>query len=189
MAVKTCNTCSKELVLVDGKNHCKDCIDRSRIDRSRTRHGLTACIYSSQRHRSEKKGYSPPEYDIDELHEWLLSQELFHKLYNEWMESGYSSQKRPSVDRIDDYKGYSLDNIQLMTWDENRVKSYQDKIDGKNNKGSRPVNQYSLDGEFIERFHSLIEAQRVTGVQRSNINHCCLGTRKWAGGFIWKFAD
>ena len=189
MGVKICNSCSKGRESVDGKSQCKDCVDRSRIDRSRTRHGLTACIYTSQRHRSSKRSHSHPEYDIDELHEWLLSQELFHKLYNEWVESGYSSQKRPSVDRIDDYRAYSLDNIQLMTWDENRIKSYEDKIDGKNNKTSRAVNQYSLEGEFIERFHSLAEAERITGVQRPNINHCCLGKRKWAGGFVWKFSD
>jgi hypothetical protein len=47
----------------------------------------------------------------------------FYELYNNWIDSGYKKSDKPSVDRIDDYKGYSFDNIQLMTWKENNKKN------------------------------------------------------------------
>ena len=38
------------------------------------------------------------------------------------------------VDRLNDYKGYSFDNIQLMTWQENKDKGHRDCLNGINNK-------------------------------------------------------
>ena len=50
----------------------------------------------------------------------------------------------------------------------------------------RCVAQYSLSGELICIFSSIKEASLKTNVYRNNISRCCSGTRKTAGGFIWK---
>lgn len=55
--------------------------------------------------------------------------------------------------------------------------------------------QYSLDGEYINRFDNACEASRTTGVCGRNILQVANktpfnnkgGTRKQAGGFIWRF--
>ena len=42
--------------------------------------------------------------------------------------------------------------------------------------------------ELLATFPSLSEAERVTGIANGNISNCCLGNRKSAGGYIWKYA-
>lgn len=155
----------------------------------KTKQGLTVSIYTAQRCNSKNRGYSPPAYNLSQLRDWIFSKEKFHTLYDEWVNSDYDKSKRPSVDRLDDYKEYSLDNIRVVTWKENYKKSHSDKINGINKKGLRPVSQYSIDGNFIDEFYSAAQASRETGVCRPNITKCCSGERRWAGGFVWKYTD
>lgn len=57
---------------------------------------------------------------------------------------------------------------------------------------SRKVSKYTLDGEFIETYPSLAEAERQNeGVYHTNIIRCCNGSGrlKSTGGFKWKYAD
>ena len=53
---------------------------------------------------------------------------------------------------------------------------------------SKPVFQYSLDGEFIAVFPSLSEAERQTGVSNSTISAVCRKACKTAGGYLWEYA-
>ena len=98
-----------------------------------------------------------------------MSQPLFHSLYDRWVSSGYDKFQRPSVDRLNDYLTYTLDSIQLLTWEANNQKHYQSKMDGSNNKQSLAVDMLSLDGTFIERFYSVSEAARRFNGIPSNI--------------------
>lgn len=54
-------------------------------------------------------------------------------------------------------------------------------------KRSKPVMQYSLDGEFIAEFMGGKTAERETGIPQANISENCRGKRKSAGGYLWKF--
>ena len=57
-------------------------------------------------------------------------------------------------------------------------------------KLSKKVNQYSLDGKtFIQSFHSAMEIQRQLGFANTHISDCCLGKRKSAYGFMWKYKN
>lgn len=55
---------------------------------------------------------------------------------------------------------------------------------------SKPISQYSLNGELIATFSSAMEAQRQTGVKQANLLKCCKNMCgfKSAGGFKWKYA-
>ena len=143
-------------------------------------------MYCSQRHGAKAKKYPEPSHTLPEFREWMNRSEKYDRLYDEWERSGYDRDKRPSIDRINDYKTYSLDNIQVTTWEENRNRYYSDKVNGINNKASESISQYSLDGVFIQEFHSHAEAARGAGVVRTNISKCSRGERSHAGGFIWK---
>lgn len=55
------------------------------------------------------------------------------------------------------------------------------------NKLSKPVLQYSLEGEFIQEWKSASEASRHFKVHDSTIGGCCNGKQKTSVGFIWKF--
>lgn len=54
---------------------------------------------------------------------------------------------------------------------------------------SKPVSQYSKNGEYICTYPSVSEAHRITGVNLGNICSCCENREhyKSAGGFIWKY--
>lgn len=52
-----------------------------------------------------------------------------------------------------------------------------------------PVEQYDLDGNFLNRYTTNAEAQRQTGVIASNISRCANGKRETAGGYKWQYAD
>lgn len=53
---------------------------------------------------------------------------------------------------------------------------------------SKPVIQYTLNGEMIKRFESICEAKRETGLPTSNIQKVCVGARNHCGGYNWKYA-
>jgi hypothetical protein len=102
-----------------------------------------------------------------------------------WVESGYNTKFVPSIDRLDDYKPYTFDNIQLTTWVYNDNKHKSDRKLGVNNKINQGVIQYQL-GEIINQFHSLMEAERQTGICHSNISKCINGKAGTAGGYSWE---
>ena len=56
-----------------------------------------------------------------------------------------------------------------------------------NGKLSKPVCQYSLDGEFIKEWPSLKEVQRQLGFNKGNLSACCRGKYKQAYGYIWRY--
>lgn len=54
---------------------------------------------------------------------------------------------------------------------------------------SKPVLQYTVDGQFIAEYPSMLEAQRQTGFFQTGIGQCCRGNKKYStvGGYKWKF--
>ena len=92
------------------------------FDYHRTYKGVTWRTYSSQKCSAKTRNHHPPTYTLHHLQDWCFSQPIFYKLYNNWVKSGYQRKMKPSVDRIDCLKSYTLDNIQLMTFHENMVK-------------------------------------------------------------------
>ena len=52
---------------------------------------------------------------------------------------------------------------------------------------TKPILQFSKDGELIAEYSSIHEASRQTGCNASHICSCCKGKRKSAGGFIWRY--
>lgn len=55
---------------------------------------------------------------------------------------------------------------------------------GRNGYGV-PVKQYDLDGNYIQTFHSVAEASRITNTSAAGITNCCGKRRKQAGGYMW----
>lgn len=52
---------------------------------------------------------------------------------------------------------------------------------------SKIVYQYDLNNKFLNKFPSIQEASRKTGINYSLIGRCCNGYAKVARGYIWKF--
>lgn len=56
-------------------------------------------------------------------------------------------------------------------------------------KKSKPVLQYTIDGEFVKEWPSAAEIERELGYSNANISKCCLGKCKQAYGFVWKHKE
>ena len=168
---------------------CKECHKLNIFRYSRTKQGVVSLLYNGQILHSKDRNHIPPQYSRQELYEWLDSQDLFHELYNEWVNSDYETKLRPSIDRKDDYKSYSFGNIRLTTWCDNEKRGWADRKNGINNKASKAVEQYDLNGDFIDEYYSTMQAERCRGINHTNISRCCKGKYKTAGGYIWKYKD
>lgn len=57
-----------------------------------------------------------------EFYDWAYESLDFHKLWLEYKNEDYYTPLAPSPDRRDDSKGYTLDNVQWITWEENEKK-------------------------------------------------------------------
>lgn len=173
---------------------CKKCSKLAIVLYTRTKIGLISTIYVSQKKRSIIKGFDSVSYSKEELLEWLMNDWLFDLLYTNWTNCGYIKAMIPSIDRLDDNKGYSFDNIQLMTWGENNAKGRMDMRSGKLINTSKPqkaVFQFTMNKVFIREFVSICEAERQTGTYMQNISTSCKceNFKKSAGGFKWRFKE
>ena len=131
---------------------CKGCdIEKSRLY-AKTESGVVTALIGQIISRSRLRGHKKPEYTKLGFKKWLYLNG-YKEFYESWVESGYEKDLKPSVDRIDDLKGYEFENIKLTTWRENRFNGYKDRLNAKGSNGSqcKPVIQYSLDGNIVNR--------------------------------------
>lgn len=56
---------------------------------------------------------------------------------------------------------------------------------GVNNPRATPVDQYSIEGEYIQSFDYIALANEYAGT--SKVGSVCNGNRLQAGGFVWRF--
>lgn len=185
---KTFNEFGKQ---TKGKNglasSCKTCRNIRNKKYEETISGVITRIYANQKSSSKKRGHKGPHYSKSEFSKWILNQGKFHELYENWKKSNYIKDLYPSVDRKNDKKEYFLENLQLMTWKDNREKYFFDKKSGINNSTNKAVIRYDLKMNYIDEYHSTQEASRKTGVSQGNISSVCNGIYKQCNGFIWKF--
>ena len=57
----------------------------------------------------------------------------------------------------------------------------------RNERVSKPVGQYSLDGKLIKLWPSTMEVGRQTGFSQGGISQAANGKYKQAYGYIWKY--
>lgn len=208
--MKTCNKClqNKELSefaiqklgKLGRRASCKECVIS--VYR-RTREGVILGMHAGQRAKSIKRCDVPPSYSKEELKQWVLSQEAFEPLYQAWVASGYDMQYAVTCDRLSDYLTYTLDNIQLLSFRDNTLKYQNDAKEGSNTKLCFPVIQLTLDGIYVNEYHSVSAAARAVNSSQSNIRNVCEqkpikrtesdGSIRWstpksAKGFIWRYA-
>jgi len=196
--MKTCRVCreiKESSEFRKKRNICKECEKQYHIEYRKTKDGLINSIYDNQKRTSKKRGHQHPTYTKEELKKWLFKQDLFHELYDLWVLSSYNKYQKPSIDRLDNSKGYSFYNIRLVTWRDNDNQAHEDiktkklKNSGLLNGGHKAVLQFDLKGNFIAEYMSVREAERQTKTNAPHISAVCKGKRKTAGGYIWKYKE
>ena len=193
--MKICKNCNIEKTdsefYFDSSNSClhskcKKCILEDSKAKYRTKEGFIKKLLNTQNKKSVERNHSKPSYSYDELADWLEGTE-FDSLFTKWEDSEYNKLLAPSIDRLDDYKPYSLDNIRVVTWQENKAKWHRDAYNGVNNKQNMSVLKYTKDMALLEEYYSISSASRDTGTCKGDISKVCNGKLKSAGGYIWKY--
>ena len=176
-------------------NRNKERISKKNKERYRT-HGRTFSgvveqIYKSMRDSSRKRKMTPPDFSLEELFIWFLEQKNANFIFLNWRISCYSKWMKPSCDRIDDYKSYSLDNLKLGTWLDNSKNGNNARKNGLNNKDSKAVTGINTKTGEIVKFHSGIEASRRLNIKQASISKVCLNKPhcKSAGGYKWSYDE
>lgn len=143
--------------------------------------------YINQRKLSKKRGHPMPSYTFDEFINWLKQQSHLTELWKNYLNSGKDRLLAPSVDRDDPNKPYSLNNITLMTYQENLSKQGKDVLNQVQQVRQRAVQCYDLQGNFVAEYPSIIKAARSIGSYPANIEQAASGKRKTHRGMSWVF--
>lgn len=204
---KKCKKCKKEkpfnefYPLKSGKygidSKCKICNLEKGKKFSKTKEGLIFEIY-----RNHKKGINNHQDNLkyisrEEFYNWLDSKKLFMNLYEAWVNDNYIVNLKPACYKIDSDLPYTLDNLGIATSKQVKEKIAKDRKSGANHsfnaKISTPVNQYTKDGIFIRKHHSIQAAERylqeINNDKRrysTSIIACKNGRAKSAHGYVWK---
>lgn len=140
----------------------------------KTPRGVLTNSYAHQRHRRNV------EYSLAEFHERFLKSKRFLRLFDEWIKQGCIREMKPTIDRINAKKGYTLDNIQILTWAENRFKQNMER----RHRGGAVLQM--IGNKVVKRFKSQKEAARLTGLSQGSLSMALNGKRQTAGGYRWK---
>ena len=94
----------------------------------------------------------------------------------------------PCVNHKDENKlNNNMDNLEWCTY------GYNVNYGNRNNKAkiskSKPVLQYDKNGNFIKEWFGIKNAGENLKIASSDIGECCIGKRKTAGGYAWKFKE
>lgn len=106
----------------------------------RTKKGLSVKMYHAMIWNiKSKKKICKLQFNLQEFRGWLFSQFKFNALFSEWIDRKYKKEYKPSIDRTDCNEHYSLGNISLMTWEQNRMKGLIEAYSKINRRGKPNV--------------------------------------------------
>ena len=97
---------------------------------------LISVRYSLMKRRAIKKNLEI--CSKEEFKEFAFLNEKLKKLHNDWIDYNFDIKKSPSIDRIDNSKGYIIGNMQFITHSENVSKG---NIETKTGKSHFPTRQ------------------------------------------------
>lgn len=200
---KDCITCKESKLLSDYYKHgamsdghlnkCKECAKRHSKEnealngksRNQTVKGIVRVLYKTQKQNQLKRGHGELPYTKKEFREWLFKNN-FQELYNIWVKGNYEKDLKPSVDRLDSTKGYTFDNMELITWGENKKRQYGDIANGTGTSGKRckALLQLDKDGNLVKRHVSYNQAQREMGY---SLEYAIKNDKLCRNNYYWKY--
>ncbi len=115
-------------------------------------------LNSHCRYNARKRNMQLPFWSSSaELGQWLKTQPRWPILWEAYEQSGYDPNLAPSIDRLDNSKSYTEENIELVTWEENNRRGHEYTKECLNKYGA--VSVYYTTGEYIDTFVSISDAE------------------------------
>lgn len=145
--------------------------------------------YSSVRYKSKRRGDKYPTFSKAALTSWLIENGLF-ELWAAYVHRDYDKDYKPSIDRVDDYKGYYFNNMQLIMWKENRLKGVNGEKHHKachNRQNRRKVYEYDKELNLVAVHDSVNNCAETMGVHPVSISRALTGRRKTIKKHILKY--
>ena len=117
------------------RKQCKRCYSRRQAARDakrrKTKEGLVSLTYANMQARVRGQGRLATRHLYEGLEivdrktfiTWSLSDEVFHELYDAWVESGCQYRLTPTLGRIYTREGYTLLNMNWVTQSQNGRKA------------------------------------------------------------------
>lgn len=145
----------------------------------------TRCTMKKRSDGTHNSYYGREYLTKKEWEQWCEeSAGTFFSLWNNWAESGYKRGLTPSIDRIDNSKGYILGNLQWLTTEGNRLK-YQKET-------AKCIVKMSIDGKIIKKYKMLRDVEK-DGYTKSGVRSSIYQQNKTQKGYslykgyIWKY--
>ena len=92
----------------------------------------------------------------------------------------------PCINHRDECK--TNNNVENLEWCSYQYNiNYGTCIQRKTEKQSKTVYQYSMDGEFVKEWKSLMEIERSMEFSAGSISQCCNGKLNTAYGYVWRY--
>lgn len=99
---------------------------------SKTKKGFVQRLYTKMKSRIKgTHGHNNHLYvgkeilDKEVFYHWIASNNEFNKLFIQWGQGGYKRSDVPTIDRLNSAIGYTIDNIEVVTFTENVKRSNQ----------------------------------------------------------------
>jgi hypothetical protein len=121
------------------------------------------------------------EFTLSQLHNRFLDDKKFNRIYNEWVKSWFEKQFIPSIDRINCKIGYTLNNIHIITWAENRFKQTMER------RNRKWVVLQMMWGKVIKKYISQRQAVIETWLSQSNMSAVLNWKKKTCWWYLWVY--
>lgn len=92
-----------------------------------------------------------------------------------------------NLEWVDDYDNNRYGTHDLRCSETKRRKYQNGEYDVAVSFGAKAVEQYDLEGNFINEFESSAAASRATGINANGIANVARGKQRTSGGYVWKY--
>ena len=149
----------------------------------KTPKGVLTNMNNHKKEKNKKNGFGEIGYTLKWLQDTYLNNPTFLKLFKEWEKSNYLKALKPSIDRINNKKGYTKDNIHILTWGENRFKQTMER---RSRKG---IVYQVLNNKVIKIWKSQREICKTLNISQSYLSNVLTGRKKTAYGYKWIYGN